>query len=1407
MIYTFYSYKGGVGRSMAMANVAEWFYQQGLRVVIIDWDLEAPGLENFFTSGDDVEKVRAKPGLIDMLLAYKDQYPLLPMTVLSSAAKVGADTTLLEAAVDRSADLEPPDSNTFLWGGLDGSAALRTEKREPREFPKVSQKLDTLSAVQVLEKHLPPLEYFLFPLRPQAVNAQGNQQALWLLSSGWRTKERFADYGREVQNFSWSEFYESYHGEAYFEWMRKQLSSNEFADVVLIDSRTGLTEMGGVSTRQLADVVVSCTAPNIQNLNGVVTMAASFKKKEVIDARNRLDGDSKRPLEVVVVPTRVEINEQEERSDFKEEFLKQFAEYPLSFRILKKTFWDLLIPYIPKYAYREKLAIGDPRGSEDLQKAYKTLAAHLVLLAPEGSLIRTRFGEELRRLFGHISPRILIADSPAKEKSDWSQLRNQFKGAGLTVWDSAGDGSDERDSLITGNIDLAEFLVMPVNRESVRSETFRKQWRYARQQGVCVQLVRDSEVELAKEELPLWLRDAQIHDPATDLKRLIEILKRPCITSRIPYMEPELPEVYVKRPEEVSKVVELLLSSESQSAPAAAEPGANNAGTKVPVTRVAVCGPPGCGKTATATAVCAQESVIAAFSDGILWVKLGENASVSAALNLLYNALTGENTTHTITEQTLAAKLEGKKCLLVVIDVRTESDLRPFLGLLSTGALLFTTRDRSIAVAAEAKQMVLGVMTNSEALELLVKQSRVPAGHETILNEVVNLLGNAPLPIKLAGSALRERLSDGEPNEAIVDLYNDLQEQGVVAFDQKNSPDRKLSVAKTITESLDSVDERQRDYFLKLSVLPPETDVPLIAVRAVWELDEPETVKLAKRFDSLSLLQYDQTKLTVRISRLMHSFLEAQRADPSIVNARIGEAESAFSRLTPMEQSIARRILTRLVYLSRPEDKLPDTRKRYELDKFDATARSVAETLIKAGLLRVDTGLTDERPGIQLVDDSLVQYWNRLRAWLDEDRPFLAWRQTLEPHIAEWESSRRHNSEVLLKSKELAEGRAWLNSRRDDLNESERLFITESERVAAKSKKTFRTVAAAIAVGAFVALGGLVYQQDRAERAVLANLKVLSEAQIEPISPAMGEPSEASYTKSVENYTKLIKENPQFVEAFEGRGTAYVGLKDYDNAAKDFQSAIAISSTNPEAWKELGNVYKLKGDFDKAIDAFSKAISLRPDYTDAYFGRGDTYTAKASYDLAIADYTRIIATTQSAEAYYKRGLAYRAKKDNTNALADFKQAIDDADDPSTHANALQNWQQLKGPQATTPVDPSIYIQYNDPDDEEIIKKVAEDLRAKGYRVVGHPQLSGSNAVGNGDVRCFQTIDLPNAKAIAAVVQESLLNQDKDKTINARALKDYPDVPAGQIEVWIASLKLTKVPPKETSSPPVEQVLR
>ena len=51
-VVTFYSYKGGVGRSFALANIAVLLGQWGFRVLCIDWDLEAPGLPHYFNSLD-----------------------------------------------------------------------------------------------------------------------------------------------------------------------------------------------------------------------------------------------------------------------------------------------------------------------------------------------------------------------------------------------------------------------------------------------------------------------------------------------------------------------------------------------------------------------------------------------------------------------------------------------------------------------------------------------------------------------------------------------------------------------------------------------------------------------------------------------------------------------------------------------------------------------------------------------------------------------------------------------------------------------------------------------------------------------------------------------------------------------------------------------------------------------------------------------------------------------------------------------------------------------------------------------------------------------------------------------------------------------------------------------------------
>ncbi|WP_433789141.1 FxSxx-COOH system tetratricopeptide repeat protein [Actinoplanes sp. CA-252034] len=70
-VVTFYSFKGGTGRTMALANVAWILAANGKRVLVTDWDLESPGLHRFFGPFVRAEAVEAASGVIDMVRAYE----------------------------------------------------------------------------------------------------------------------------------------------------------------------------------------------------------------------------------------------------------------------------------------------------------------------------------------------------------------------------------------------------------------------------------------------------------------------------------------------------------------------------------------------------------------------------------------------------------------------------------------------------------------------------------------------------------------------------------------------------------------------------------------------------------------------------------------------------------------------------------------------------------------------------------------------------------------------------------------------------------------------------------------------------------------------------------------------------------------------------------------------------------------------------------------------------------------------------------------------------------------------------------------------------------------------------------------------------------------------------------------
>jgi tetratricopeptide (TPR) repeat protein len=69
-IITFYSYKGGTGRSMMLANVAWLLANSGKRVLVVDWDLEAPGLHQYFLPFLNDKDLTSSNGVIDFVIDF-----------------------------------------------------------------------------------------------------------------------------------------------------------------------------------------------------------------------------------------------------------------------------------------------------------------------------------------------------------------------------------------------------------------------------------------------------------------------------------------------------------------------------------------------------------------------------------------------------------------------------------------------------------------------------------------------------------------------------------------------------------------------------------------------------------------------------------------------------------------------------------------------------------------------------------------------------------------------------------------------------------------------------------------------------------------------------------------------------------------------------------------------------------------------------------------------------------------------------------------------------------------------------------------------------------------------------------------------------------------------------------------
>ena len=159
-------------------------------------------------------------------------------------------------------------------------------------------------------------------------------------------------------------------------------------------------------------------------------------------------------------------------------------------------------------------------------------------------------------------------------------------------------------------------------------------------------------------------------------------------------------------------------------------------------------------------------------------------------------------------------------------------------------------------------------------------------------------------------------------------------------------------------------------------------------------------------------------------------------------------AEKVIRSLTPLQQEVARHILTRLVRLA--DEGGEHTRHRIPLAALygegllnkDA-GRKVLNLLTEARLVSVTVASDYRQQMVEIVHEALVRRWPRLSQWLEEDRKILLWRQRIGFIIQEWQQTGRDDG-FLLRGLLVDEARLWLSRRSNDLTPAEKEFINAS---------------------------------------------------------------------------------------------------------------------------------------------------------------------------------------------------------------------------------------------------------------------------------------------------------------------------------------------------------------------------
>lgn len=146
---------------------------------------------------------------------------------------------------------------------------------------------------------------------------------------------------------------------------------------------------------------------------------------------------------------------------------------------------------------------------------------------------------------------------------------------------------------------------------------------------------------------------------------------------------------------------------------------------------------------------------------------------------------------------------------------------------------------------------------------------------------------------------------------------------------------------------------------------------------------------------------------------------------------------------------------------------------------------------------------------------------------------------------------------------------------------------------------------------------------------------------------------------AINNFTKAIKIDSNFKEAYLKRGLVYIKFKRYEKALKDCTKAIEIDSKDEISYYCRGVVYTLLERYKEALQDCNDSINLYENFKEAYLVRGVIYSKLKRYEEAIKDYNRAIdLNIKYKEVYSNLGITYIKRKSLIEAKESFKKYLE-----------------------------------------------------------------------------------------------------------------------------------------------------